>query len=390
MILLQKLLFYKFYIHIIFQKILISYRRYIKIIVPNISMNRSQDYRRRKNRKKNTAKRNPEYFERKRQKRNKDREKYQRSDDYMERKREKKNQDRENYKRSDDYMERKRHKKNQNRENYQRSDDYMERKRQKKNQNRENYQRSDDYMERKRQKNNQNRENYQRSDEYMERKRQKKNKRQKMRSDGYIDRNNEHKYQIRTDPKIRVLENQKIKNYKVNYSRMVNNYENSIREGPIHLCYSCEGLFFAKSISSYRRHELSKFIEDDSITEIIRYHKDSIQLCVTCLDSIKRGIIPKLCVINGLEFPPIPEELSDLTELEERLISPRLPFMQIRELGIDKQYGMKGNVVNIPINIDETVKLLPRSFDKTATIQILLKRMRQHKSTYIKEYIRLN
>ena len=261
--------------------------------------------------------------------------------------------------------------------------------RKKKNRKRNIAKRNPEYLERRHQKKHQDRENYRRSDSYKEKKRQKKNKRVKIRSNEYQDRHNEHQYQIRTDPKIRDLENQKIKIYKKNYSRMVNNYENSIREGPIHLCYSCEGLFFAKSISSYRKNELSKFIEDDTISQIIRYHNDSIQLCVTCLDSIKRGAIPKLCVVNGLEFPPIPEELADLTELEERLISPRLPFMQIRELGIDKQYGIKGNVVNIPISVDKTVKLLPRSFDKTATIQILLKRMRQHKSTYIREYIRL-
>ncbi len=47
---------------------------------------------------------------------------------------------------------------------------------------------------------------------------------------------------------------------------------------------------------------------------------------------------------NGLHLPEIPEELKDLTETEERL-----PFMQIKELKhVDKQYGLKGNIVNVP------------------------------------------
>ncbi len=51
---------------------------------------------------------------------------------------------------------------------------------------------------------------------------------------------------------------------------------------------------------------------------------------------------------NGLHLPEIPEELKDLTETEERL-----PFMQIKELKhVDKQYGLKGNIVNVPISVD--------------------------------------
>ncbi len=100
--------------------------------------------------------------------------------------------------------------------------------------------------------------------------------------------------------------------------------------------------------------------------------------------------MPKLCATNGFVFPPIPEELRGLTDLEERLIAARIPFMQIRPLGIDKQYGLKGSVVNIPNDVDKTVNLLPRNFEDSGTIQLKFKRMLTHKSDFMHEMVRPN
>ena len=47
--------------------------------------------------------------------------------------------------------------------------------------------------------------------------------------------------------------------------------------------------------------------------------------------------IPKLALYNGLEFPQIPEKLRKLTNLETILIAPRIPFMQIKPKGRDRQ-----------------------------------------------------
>jgi hypothetical protein len=90
------------------------------------------------------------------------------------------------------------------------------------------------------------------------------------------------------------------------------------------------------------------------------------------------GKVPRLCLKNGLEFPTIPQELLNLTTLEERLVALRLPFIQIRALGIDKQCGMKGNVVHIMNSLQETTQILPRRFDVTSTIQVQLMRHMAH------------
>ena len=63
----------------------------------------------------------------------------------------------------------------------------------------------------------------------------------------------------------------------------------------------------------------------------------------------------------------------NLTPLEERLISPRIPFMLVRELPRGGQLYIHGNVVNVPADVNSTVSTLPRSIDESQTIPIKLK-----------------
>ena len=74
-----------------------------------------------------------------------------------------------------------------------------------------------------------------------------------------------------------------------------------------------------------------------------------------------------------MNFPEKPE-LLNLTPLEERLISPRIPFMQIRELPRCGQLSIHGNIVNVPSDVNSTVHCLPRLMNESQTIPIKFKR----------------
>ena len=50
----------------------------------------------------------------------------------------------------------------------------------------------------------------------------------------------------------------------------------------------------------------------------------------------------------------------NLTPLEESLIFPHIPFMQIHELSRDRQLSIHGNVVNVPADRDSTVTKINR------------------------------
>ena len=82
-----------------------------------------------------------------------------------------------------------------------------------------------------------------------------------------------------------------------------------------------------------------------------------------------------------------PKELH-LHQLEERLIALRIPFMQIRELPRGGQYSLKGNVINVPVDIQPTVSCLPRPMDENFTVAIQLKKKLTYKKIDFKENMR--
>jgi hypothetical protein len=69
-------------------------------------------------------------------------------------------------------------------------------------------------------------------------------------------------------------------------------------------------------------------------------------------------------------------------QLSERMTSPRLQFMQIRCLRYKGNYGIVGRVINVPCDVDELVRQLPRHLDDDQAINVNLKKSIVHKSAY--------
>ena len=75
--------------------------------------------------------------------------------------------------------------------------------------------------------------------------------------------------------------------------------------------------------------------------------------------------------------------------MEERLTSPRLTLFQMRDLPCGAQKSVRGNSVNLPIDIAPTVDMLPRTLDNSETIAINFKRRMCYKGcAFKKENIR--
>ena len=92
------------------------------------------------------------------------------------------------------------------------------------------------------------------------------------------------------------------------------------------------------------------------------------RLCYNCEQNIHQGKIPLMSRSNGFKYPPAPKHLPTLNPIETRLISPRLPFMQIRRLRHEGSKCIVGQVVNIPVDVDEMVTCLPRNMTDDQTI----------------------
>ncbi|KAM9771377.1 uncharacterized protein ACBT44_004352 [Syngnathus typhle] len=70
--------------------------------------------------------------------------------------------------------------------------------------------------------------------------------------------------------------------------------------------------------------------------------------------------MPALAVANNLTLSDIPTELCGLNILERHLISKCISFAKIVPLPKGQQRAIRGNVVCVPSEVQETVNVLPR------------------------------
>ncbi|GIY88450.1 ATP-dependent DNA helicase [Caerostris darwini] len=127
----------------------------------------------------------------------------------------------------------------------------------------------------------------------------------------------------------------------------------------------------------------SKNVSLNQIAIIFSVDLEEADFCKTCSDHIRKRNVPNLAANYGFRYPEQPSCLSELNDLEERLVALRIPFMQIRELGRDRQYGIKGSVTNVPNDLHKSVDCLPRNVNDSATIYVKLKKRLSFKSHFM-------
>lgn len=103
----------------------------------------------------------------------------------------------------------------------------------------------------------------------------------------------------------------------------------------------------------------------------------TVHICSTCFQSIRANKVPIMARINGFKYPERPPHLPELDIITERLVSPRLPFLQVKRLRWRNQgqYGVKGQICNVPVNVNSMVKLLPRKLDDDFDIYVNIQKL---------------
>ena len=181
----------------------------------------------------------------------------------------------------------------------------------------------------------------------------------------------------------------KRKQYGHSFADAVGRFKEAIYSSASYVCSSCHQTWFkhsVKAVASLNTKLIKSYMLNKCLTGYISVENRE-WICNSCLFNIKQGKVPKLSVINGMKFPQKHAEL-DLSNLEERLISLRIPFMQIRALNSGGQFSLKGSVVNVPADIEPTIHALPRLRKKSETIPVKLKRMKEFKHAVTTENIR--
>ena len=166
----------------------------------------------------------------------------------------------------------------------------------------------------------------------------------------------------------------------------IKQFHSDISIGPLYVCSCCHQTWFRKSVSKLMNVHISAESKRRHCTDFISVNNEE-WICHTCLSALRDSKIPKLSVTNGMKWPIKPPELN-LHQLEERLIALRIPFMQIRELPRGGQYSLKGNVINVPVDIQPTINCLPRPMDENFTVAIQLKKKLSYKTVDFKENVR--
>ena len=108
-------------------------------------------------------------------------------------------------------------------------------------------------------------------------------------------------------------------------------------------------------------------------------------ICKPCKKSLQHDEIPKFACTQHIRRNKCIHIVKQLNELEERLLSPRLPFLQMRELGRKyrgKQMGLIGGVINVPANMSRIQHALPCDIKETDTIAVEIKKILSYKSVY--------
>ena len=89
-----------------------------------------------------------------------------------------------------------------------------------------------------------------------------------------------------------------------------------------------------------------------------------------------------MATVNGFKYQDDLSKLPKLSLIEERLISPRIPFIQIKRLRhFHGQFGIYGQIINVPVDVDKMVTSLPRNDDNDHCYYVHLKKRQHHKTS---------
>lgn len=98
------------------------------------------------------------------------------------------------------------------------------------------------------------------------------------------------------------------------WDEQVKHYQQKIIRGPTWTCCCCGGLFFQEGVKDVSKETIESWkLSDISISHILCLKTQNrckyAILCINCCENAKSARVPKLALSNGLEFPPLPDEL---------------------------------------------------------------------------------
>ena len=129
-----------------------------------------------------------------------------------------------------------------------------------------------------------------------------------------------------------------------------------VSKGPLYICSCCDQLWYKHSVVADEKLRLSnpnagKYLLRKTSVDDIEW------ICQSCNNHLKKNKIPPCAAKNGMSFTVKPDFFY-LNELECRLVAPRLAFQKLMHAPRGNQLKIKGNIVNIPADVNNTVMVM--------------------------------
>jgi len=126
----------------------------------------------------------------------------------------------------------------------------------------------------------------------------------------------------------------------------------------------CKKLYYKKQICNTTITNTIKEILPNELSEL-----NIIVTCFRCSKLIKKGKVPTQAYWNAMFLDDIPEEIKNLSDMEQRLLSRIIPFIKIIKLGGRfGQSGFRGQAVLFAQDIKEISEQLPLPVTRTSMI----------------------
>ena len=138
--------------------------------------------------------------------------------------------------------------------------------------------------------------------------------------------------------------------------------------------------------SQYIQHDWPQMMRYNTGTHNSYEYMDEY-ICIPCSTSLQRSKpkMPDQACANNLNLDDIPQDLTELSTMERRLISYRLPFMTLIAM---KRYGGHYKVNGPPVNILAKLdQMLPRMPNELQSIPLKLKHKLEYKSYYMYDIV---
>jgi hypothetical protein len=118
------------------------------------------------------------------------------------------------------------------------------------------------------------------------------------------------------------------------------------KEGPTHRCWCCDRLWFKCSLTKVHKSALKEKELNYVFLSTVFAVEDSEcgEICCACIRLIKIGNVLRTAIVLSSSV-----SRGHYRRREERCVALSIFLMQSSSLGTDRQVGLKGSVVNVPV-----------------------------------------